>query len=460
MVFKVYGENKYVIKDDFTVIDTKTGLEVNKGSSKVSITIFGITREVSKKWLYQLSKLWPDVNTNYKECVFDLVFIKTKTDNVVVVFKEPHYYKKDGNFRIIAAEPSLAINRNGDVINVNNGRKVPTIWVRYPYIRFNLKQLKIHRLVALTWLSNPDWVNNTVVDHIDGNTHNYKYTNLRWLNHKENHYVSLKQGNREDNLIVLVRNINNGEITEHPSLTKACLFIGRSVATTQVTDLEPGRVWKGINGRFEIKLASDKRDWVCKDGESNRYKQPNHNKSKVLFRYNSKVSLYNSIEEAAKNLLDVKIENTREGLTKKLEAKYPGCIVDIQNKEYEAKNIKTGEVITCKTISELCSKLGDEFKKSSIRTYIACNKTFNGYMFREAPFPYTDEWIRGEDAKDAQNSSMAIIATNIDTGVAMRFNSLRSLGAYYGVNKNTMKHYLESRRLFNKKIKLELCPID
>lgn len=460
MVFKTYGENKYAISDSLKVINTTTGVEINKDSDRVVVSIFGIEKEVKKEWLYYLSKYRPNINPEYKECVFDLEFIKRKDEGISIIFKKPYHYKHNTSFRLIASDPTLAINKNGNVLNTETGKHLCVVWCRYPYIRYELKQLKIHRLVALTWIKNDDWYNNIVVDHIDGNTHNFKSDNLRWLSYKLNHQVSLRQGNREENLVVITRNIDSGEVTEHASLVKACEYMGRSRITTKVTDLEPGRVWKGIYGRFEIKLANDNTDWAYAENKENMRKQPNHNKSRVLFIYNNATTLYNSIEEAAKALLDVKIENTREGLTKKLQAKYPGCVVAIEDKSYQAKNMRTGEVITCKTIGELCSKLGDEFKKSTIRTYIACNKTHNSYIFRETPFPYTDVWVQGEDSKEASNASMTIKATNIETGVELRFGSLRALARYYGVNKNTVRHYLISRRLFNNKIKLELSPID
>lgn len=46
------------------------------------------------------------------------------------------------------------------------------------------------------------------------------------------------------------------------------------------------------------------------------------------------------LEKETLKELDVKIENTREGLTKKLQAKYPGCVVVIEDKKYQAKNMK------------------------------------------------------------------------------------------------------------------------
>lgn len=46
------------------------------------------------------------------------------------------------------------------------------------------KSLKVHRLVAISFLNNPN--NDKYVDHIDGDKSNNKSFNLRWVTHKEN----------------------------------------------------------------------------------------------------------------------------------------------------------------------------------------------------------------------------------------------------------------------------------
>ena len=43
---------------------------------------------------------------------------------------------------------------------------------------------KVHRLVALTWIPNPD--NLQEIDHIDGNPKNNSVSNLKWCTHYEN----------------------------------------------------------------------------------------------------------------------------------------------------------------------------------------------------------------------------------------------------------------------------------
>lgn len=71
---------------------------------------------------------------------------------------------------------------------LSNKFLTPKMSVRYPSYNLTLggkkKQIKIHRMVAETFLNNPE--NKPIVNHIDGDTHNYKLNNLKWVNAKEN----------------------------------------------------------------------------------------------------------------------------------------------------------------------------------------------------------------------------------------------------------------------------------
>ena len=52
------------------------------------------------------------------------------------------------------------------------------------YLNGKMKTYKVHRLVALTFIANPD--NKPCVDHIDGNRTNNNVNNLRWVTNSEN----------------------------------------------------------------------------------------------------------------------------------------------------------------------------------------------------------------------------------------------------------------------------------
>lgn len=54
------------------------------------------------------------------------------------------------------------------------------------------KDVLVHRLVALTFIPNPE--NLPQVDHIDGNRENNTVSNLRWVTNKENIHNSIDRG--------------------------------------------------------------------------------------------------------------------------------------------------------------------------------------------------------------------------------------------------------------------------
>ena len=85
---------------------------------------------------------------------------------------------------------NYSVNENGDVrnditgklkkpfINKKNGYKTVDLWMNG-----KVTKQTIHRLVASTFIPNPD--NKPTVDHIDGNRMNNNITNLRWATYSE-----------------------------------------------------------------------------------------------------------------------------------------------------------------------------------------------------------------------------------------------------------------------------------
>lgn len=74
----------------------------------------------------------------------------------------------------------------------------PQMSVKYPTYNLTLdgkkKKTKIHRMVAETFINNPD--KKPIVNHIDGDTHNYHCSNLEWATNSENNYHAINTGLR------------------------------------------------------------------------------------------------------------------------------------------------------------------------------------------------------------------------------------------------------------------------
>ena len=87
-------------------------------------------------------------------------------------------------------EDKYRVEEDGSVYNIKSGklRKPRKNKKGYEtiglYIDGKIKQFRVNRLVALTYIPNED--NKMEVDHIDRNKQNNHFTNLRWVTHLEN----------------------------------------------------------------------------------------------------------------------------------------------------------------------------------------------------------------------------------------------------------------------------------
>lgn len=86
----------------------------------------------------------------------------------------------------------ISVSNEGNIYHKDFGELTPKVNKGgYQYVYFEGKQHLIHRLIANTFLPNPD--KKPIVNHIDGNRTNNHIKNLEWATHKENSNKTILQ---------------------------------------------------------------------------------------------------------------------------------------------------------------------------------------------------------------------------------------------------------------------------
>jgi hypothetical protein len=158
--------------------------------------------------------------------------------------------------RQLKDNPNYLVTVDGRVFSLHTMRFLTPIAKNdYVYIKIVSKSYRLHRLVAQTYIPNPE--NKPQVNHIDGNKQNNMLCNLEWMTHSENVQHACDTGLRpiselmrengrrmKVNLLVgsnphtmkIVLNEETGIYYE--SATKAAESIG----------MKPKNFWRRLNG--------------------------------------------------------------------------------------------------------------------------------------------------------------------------------------------------------------------
>lgn len=152
--------------------------------------------------------------------------------------KEFAYDKKE--FVPVKDFPRYVINRQGVVIDIKemiylNGwiNNAGYIYYGLYYPRSAKKKAKkhlasAHRLTALHFVPTDKDVENSIVNHIDGNKFNNWYENLEWCTYQENQWHAGKLGLTDRCIPISVIDVDELETINFPSIKEYALAIGES----------------------------------------------------------------------------------------------------------------------------------------------------------------------------------------------------------------------------------------
>lgn len=420
----------------------------NRNLNKQVLIINDERKLKSDLWFEQLDQKEILLPEGYKDALQYLEFKKTpklpdKPDYYIPVFIKPVVYKKRPEYRLIALNPRYAVNTDGLVIDITTDKIIkPDMRRVYPSIKLKnnnrRKEYRLHRLVAITWVDNNNFELKPIVDHIDGIKKNFRAENLRWTDNKGNLKFSVYQGLNRTNIPVKIRNIDTKEVKEFPSFTEACKYIGRSRFQETVSDLRPGKIWSGDNGKFEIKYQSDNTEWYF-----DRFKVQSPKLVRYIFnvyiplengKYNIKP--FNSPREAyiyllkqdSIGMLDVNVIAT-------LKAVFPNYKFEFaKNEGYEAYNGK--EEFKAPTAQALSEKI--HVPKSTIIKYAKLGVRHKEWMFRRSN-PLNGKWEYKEEYVP-ENRNVPVKVIFIDSGETKIFNSARETAKELNISRHYVKH--------------------
>ncbi len=157
------------------------------------------------------------------------------------------------SFREIPFCPDYMVNRVGDVFSKRNSRLLSGRIDCYGYKQVNLnkKSFRVHRLVAITFIPNPEFKED--VNHINHNKLDNRVQNLRWVSHSENMMNKSVQKNNKLGL----KGIYEEETHYRAQISKNKKQISKSFPKTE-KGLEEAKTWrkekeKELFGEFNFK---------------------------------------------------------------------------------------------------------------------------------------------------------------------------------------------------------------
>jgi hypothetical protein len=125
---------------------------------------------------------------------------------------------------------NIFINKEGIVYNKITKNIIKGSDLEYKNIMINKKNYRLHRLLALAFIPNPN--NLSVVNHINGNKFDNRIENLEWVSHSDNSLHSAKQKKKYEYISQYDINKNfvnrylsaKDIITKNPTFNLKCIY--------------------------------------------------------------------------------------------------------------------------------------------------------------------------------------------------------------------------------------------
>ncbi len=183
-------------------------------------------------------------------------------------------------------EELYRISQNGDVYSCKLKRILKNS-LKGMYYGINLsknltrKTYKIHRLVALTYISNPN--NYIVINHIDENKLNNHINNLEWCTHSQN-TQQVYENNKINQKSILQYDLNGDFINEYKSISVTAKIFNVSNSSITKNCFGDTKICKGYIFKFKNPYKRRQRQFIS-------FRKPvfkmDKNTNKIIGKYDS-----------------------------------------------------------------------------------------------------------------------------------------------------------------------------
>ena len=202
--------------------------------------------------------------------------------------------------------------------HLSNKFLTPKMSVTYPTYNLTIdgkkQQIKVHRMVAETFLEPIEGKN--IVNHIDGDTHNFHLSNLEYVDEKENSQHAIKTGlrkNGDQTINKFTGNLPNEEwmpVKDYPNyIISSCgriMNINTKRLLKQYADNSGGyycvNLWKNNQGKTtrihplvysHFKNDFDLQGYVINHKDGNKHNNNINNLEKITYQENNLHAVYN-----------------------------------------------------------------------------------------------------------------------------------------------------------------------
>lgn len=417
---------------------------------KIYLTIYNKTDWFCLQWLGLVAHF--EVNLPYYAInrFWDIRFVDTdkkvtkSISGKVMVLDKPIWFNKI--YRIVPGFTSVAVSKEGilyDLMRNKTKNYKTNSWGGYITVSiYNpdkgiYTSERLHRLVALAWCENNDFVDKPIVNHLDGNKTNPNARNLEWCSYRENSVHAVQNNLRLDNLECNVFDIVTRSITKFSSFREASLFMG--MKEESIRHSKPSKFKaRLVNNRYQFKLASDSSPWFYQD------------KPDVIKcgRYITTVTDPLGVVEKFYDLRDLRkqyciwnVPNINE-IVNKFKSRYPGYNIEIHDnytdRYAQAIDINTGVIYESESVIGLSRLV--KINRSTIMDYLDNQdetKVLKGYAFR---YKTDVEW--NKNFVIPQSRSVCILATNTQTKQEIKLSSLRTTAKHFNTERCVIKRVL------------------